>query len=74
MLDVIEGGQEMPRNGMGSMDKEYRQLIYMCFSCGYKVRKWQLIYNNTIPVSFKKCPKCGKCRFAFYRRLPKGRI
>ena len=53
------------------MDKEYRLIIDRCFSCGYKDRKWQLIYNNTIPVSSKKCPKCGRRNFTLYRSLRK---
>jgi len=56
------------------MDKEYRLIIDRCFSCGYEERKWQLIYNNTIPVSLKKCPKCGRQNFTFYRSLRKGHI
>ena len=54
------------------MDKEYSLIIDRCFSCGYEERKWQFIYNNTIPVSFKKCPKCGRQNFTFYRSLRKG--
>lgn len=56
------------------MDKEYRLLIYRCFSCGYEIQKWQTIYNNTIHVRFEKCPKCSKCDFAFHRCLRKEHI
>ena len=51
------------------MDKEYRFIIDRCFSCGYEDRRWQIIYNNTIPVGFRKCPKCGRHNFTFYRSL-----
>ena len=56
------------------MDKEYRLIINRCFSCGYEVRNWQIVYNNTIPVSFKRCPKCGRRKFTFYRSLRRGHL
>ncbi len=49
------------------MNKEWRQLLYRCFSCGFETRKRQIIYDSTIPVSFEKCPECGRQDFAFYR-------
>ena len=64
------------------MKEEIRVHRYLCFSCGYEERKKGVVLIRDMPggkrvteiteiVRFKKCPKCGKPKFAFYRLLPK---
>ena len=60
---------QMPATKIGgqAMRKRLRIARYRCFSCGYEERRWLITLDNNVFVSFKKCPKCRRRDFAFYR-------
>ncbi len=49
------------------MRPRFRKARIRCFSCGYEERKLQAVSGNCVHVTFKKCPKCGRRNFSFYR-------